>query len=445
MKNFKYVSGLLLLGSVAAMAFANGGCSAVSTLVAATQGCDEFPGSVSTLQLGGDAQAFVQAGADVVNLANTMEGAVLTACENIDGALMVSDTWTAMGPAMGGTTDKELTEACNQASLAISAILQGDAGAQVECSLSVSSGQCDVSATAEATCEGQCSASGSCTPPDITASCQAGDISGQCSGMCEASATCEGSATVDAQCQGSCEADCSGKCVPGTLPEVHCEGTCMGNCTGTCTATDNTATMVESAACAGTCSGECDQECDYTPGTPAHCEGTCEGTCNGNCKITAMGGISCGAMATCRGGCSVMVTAPQCEGQITPAMCNASANCQASCQSHATLTASCTPPKAQLECGASASASVQALAMTLATNLPPIISAVQTQGPLAAQAGASLATTGASVVADIGSASGKALACGDAAITAAASATVSINVTVTASASVSSSCGVPMM
>jgi hypothetical protein len=439
----KYVPGLLLGALVAAMALANGGCSAVATLAQAAQGCDEFPGSVSTLMLGGDAQAFVQAGADVVATANSMETAVLNACVGIDGDLMVTDTWTAMGPAMGGTTDAEVTEACSQASMAITAILQGDAGAQAECSLSVTSGQCDVSATAEASCEGQCSASGSCTPPDITASCSPGDISGQCSGMCQASATCEGSATVSAMCQGSCEADCTGSCTPGTLPSVHCEGTCMGMCTGTCTAMGGTGMMVDSAACAGTCSGQCNAECDYTPGTPAHCDGTCNGSCNGNCKITATGGISCGAMATCRGGCSVMVTAPTCEGQITPAMCNASANCQASCESHASLTATCTPPTAQLECDAGASASVQALVTTLSTNLPPIITAVQTQGPLALQATANLAATGKSVAEDLGSVGGKAIACSGVALSAAASATVSINVSVQASASVSASAGGP--
>jgi hypothetical protein len=439
----KYVPGLLLGASVVAVALASGGCSAVTAIEQAAQGCNEFPGSVGTLMLGGDAQAFVQAGADVVTTANNMETAVLASCEGIDGDLQVTDTWTAMGPTMGGTTNAELTEACNQASLAITAILQGDAGAQAECSLSVTSGQCQVSATAEASCEGQCSASGSCTPPDITAACQPGDISGQCSGMCEANATCEGSATVSAQCQGSCEADCAGSCTPGTLPTVHCEGTCMGMCTGTCTAMGGPGMMVDSAACAGTCSGQCNAECDYTPGTPAHCDGTCNGSCDGNCKITATGGVSCGAMATCRGACSVMVTAPTCEGQITPPACNASANCQASCESHASLTAACTPPTVQLECGASASGSLQTLVTTLSKNLPAIISAVQTQGPLALQATANLATTGSSVVQDLGSASGKALACAEAAATAGVSATASITVTVQASASVSTSAGGP--
>ena len=75
----RYVPGLLVAGLVAAAALTTGGCSAVATLAAAAQGCDEFPGSVSTLQLGGDAQAFVQAGADVVALAKCMECEVLTA------------------------------------------------------------------------------------------------------------------------------------------------------------------------------------------------------------------------------------------------------------------------------------------------------------------------------------------------------------------------------
>jgi hypothetical protein len=148
-------------------------------------------------------------------------------------------------------------------------------------------------------------------------------------------------------------------------------------------------------------------------------------------------------MATCRGKCSVAVTAPKCEGQLTPAMCNASANCQASCKSHASLTAACTPPAAQLECGASASSSLQKLAATLKTNLPAIISAVETQGPLAVQATASLATSGQAVINDAGNESAQALACARVAFNAATSATASINVSVMASASVSASAGGP--
>jgi len=431
---------LLLAGSVAGVVLSSGGCNIAQSL---TENCTQFPGMVDTLSLGGDAQAFVQAAADIVNIADSMESAVLTACENIDGNLKVTDTWTAMGPSNGGTTDAEVTEACGKASAAISALLQADAGAQAECGLAVSGGQCDVSAMAEATCEGQCSASGSCTPPSVTASCQPGDLSGQCSGMCEANATCEGSATVEAQCSGTCEASCTGSCTPGTAPTVNCEGTCMGQCTGSCTATGGTAMMVSSAMCTGTCSGRCDAECDYTPGTPAHCDGTCQGTCNGNCTITAQSGVMCSGMATCRGGCMGTVTAPKCEGQVKPAMCSGSANCQAACQSHASLTASCTPPTVQLECAGSASASFTTLAMTLQANLPPILTAVQTQGPLVAQAGMTLSTTGQAVVDAAGSESAQALACARVAFTGATNASASINVTVQASASVSASAGGP--
>lgn len=443
-KSFQLLPGFVLAGTVGLLALSNGACSAIQNAEEAAMGCSAFPGSVSSLSLTGTAQAFVQSGADLVNIANTIENNVLTACINIDSDLMVTDTWSAMGPDGGGSLDKETTEACTQAANAISTALNDvDAGASAQCQLSISGGGCQVMADAEASCEAQCSGMASCTPPSVTASCSAGDISGQCSGMCMANATCEGSATVQAMCQGSCEADCTGMCTPPTGGSIDCTGSCTGNCNGTCTV-NGTATQ-STGTCSGTCSGKCDAACMIAAGQPAHCSGTCNGTCNGNCTITASGGVSCGAMANCRGACSGMVTAPTCEGQVKSAMCSSDVNCQSSCESHASLTANCTPPSVSLQCSASASSSLSALQMTLATNMPPLIEAVQTQGPLALSAANNLVSTGANFVGTLGSQSGTALACATAAAEASANATASVKVSVMASVSVSASAGGPTM
>jgi len=436
----RYVPALLLTGSVAAVALANGACNAVQSL---TENCSQFPGEVASLMLGGDAQAFVQAGADLVNTASSMETAVLSSCIGIATDLGATDTWTSMAPAAGSPPDAEVTAACNQASAAITAILQGDAGAQASCGLSVSGGQCTVSASAEASCEGQCNASGSCTPPDVTVACKPGELSVQCSGTCNATATCEGSVTAAATCQGSCEAECSGECdATATAPKVQCNGTCSGTCYGTCAGTATPAGGM--ASCAGTCSGECDAKCTLTGASAeVHCSGTCNGQCTGNCTVTATGGVSCGANVSCKGGCTGTATAPKCEGQITPPTCNASADCQASCKSHASLTADCPPPTVSLECAGSASTELPKLQATLTKYMPAIISVVQTQGPLAYAAAEDMVNTGSSVASDLGNASAQALACARVAVSAATGAATSIHASVMASVTVSASADGP--
>ena len=80
---------------------------------------------------------------------------------------------------------------------------------------------------------------------------------------------------------------------------------------------------------------------------------------------------------------------------------------------------------------------------TIGTNFPAILQAVQTQGPLAAQAAASVGTTGTTLVQNLGAAGGQALVCATQALNAAKNATASVQVTVTVSASVSTSAGGP--
>jgi hypothetical protein len=439
-KGFRYVPGVVLAASVAAMAVTSGGCSSTNSPLG-NAGCSEFSGgssSIASLSIDAKTKAFVQAGADFVAVSTSMETAVFNACKGIDTDLGVMDTWSAMSGL-----DNQTMEACSQAQAKISAVLNAQASAQASCTLAVSGGGCTVDVNAQANCEATCSGMASCTPPDVTVVCDPGQLSGQCSGNCSAMATCEGTAMVAAQCQGSCEADCQGTCTPGTAPTVHCEGTCMGKCVGTC---NGTATGSGGMAnCSGTCSGTCDAACTYTAGKPAHCDGSCKGSCTGNCKLDANASINCGANVSCKGGCSVMYTAPKCEGDVKPPMCTSDVNCQGSCQAHAEATAMCTPPSAKLECSASAmgSADIQKLVATVQTNLPALIEAIQTQGQIAIKAGEAVAATGGAVVQSAGSLGVKAVACATAAVQASVQASASVNVSVMASANVSGSCGGP--
>ena len=433
-KAFRYAPGLLLATGVS-FVMLGGGCSAANQIAGAAQGCDEFSGgasSVASLQIDATTKTFLTSVMDLQSVATSMENSVYTACKGFDTALGVMDTWSTMKDL-----DDQTKEACAQAKAKIDAVLAAGASAQASCSLAISGGECQVSADAEATCEASCTGAASCTPPDITVACDPGELSGQCSGTCNASATCEGTAMLAAMCTGSCAADCQGTCdVTATTPKIHCTGTCMGNCTGTC---DGSTTS--GAACAGKCDGECDAQCKIAGGVNAHCDGTCTGSCTGDCKLAANANVNCGAMVNCKGGCSVTVTAPKCEGKITPPMCNVDANCQGSCQAHAEVMASCTPPSASLECSANATSDMQTLVTAVQANLPALLQAFQTQGQLAVDAAGQVISAGTAIAGEVTSLSGKAIACAGVAGQAAVSAQASINVSVSASASVSGSCG----
>jgi len=429
-----YVPGLLA-GAVCALSLSNQGCSAASTIADAAQGCDEFNGgetSVASLSIDADTKAFLTASTNLQVVATELETTVTAARIAIDTDMGVADTWSAKT-----SPDDKLNEACAQAKTIISGTLSANASAQ--CQLSISAGHCEVDANIQASCQGNCSVMGSCTPPDIMAACDPGQITGECSAMCNASATCEGSVNVAANCQGACEADCSGECdVTATAPSIHCEGTCAGKCTGTC---DGSTSL--GAACAGMCKGECDAKCTVAGGVKAHCEGSCKGTCTGSCKLDANAMVSCGAMVNCKGGCSVAYTAPKCEAKITPPDCMASASCKASCQSSAEVKAVCTPPAAELQCSASASADVTKLVASIEKNFPALLAAVQTKGKLAIDAAGQVGTTGSAVVNTVTSIGGKALACAAVGVQASVKASASVNVSVMASASVSGSAGGP--
>lgn len=407
-------------------------CSSAKDLAEAAQGCDEFKAGAkfdASLNVDANVRVFMQASADLSQVAGNMKAAVKTACANMATDLGADDTWTAKGDS-----DDAVTEACSAASAKINAIMQAGAQANVTFALSISGGQCTVDAQAQANCEASCQVDASCKEPDISVRCDPGELSGQCSGTCNANATCEGSASVEADCQGSCSATCTGTC------SGECNGTVTGGCSGTCEGKcDGQATPDGGQAnCAGTCEGRCTQ-----PAAGATCSGkcsaSCTGKCSGECKLDANANISCGANVNCKGGCSVAYTAPSCEGELKPPTCQGDANCQGSCSGSASVNAHCTPPQVELVATGNVTTDIDKLIATVKTNLPALLLAAETQGKLAISAAGKVVAAGEAVVKGAGSLGGKAIACATVAAKASVAASASVNVSVQASASASGS------
>ena len=340
----------------------------------------------------------------LVSAAGSMKGKLAVAC-----AAIANDLGATGVPDVGdgsNVSDDDLTATCDKASASITA----EISASGSISVAIEGGKCEVSASAQFDCEASCDVNGTCEPGSIEAQCSPGELSGTCSGECKAGATCQGSATVAADCKGTCEATCTGTC----------GGNCSGKCEGTCSAQDG------QGNCTGTCDGTCTGKCDTQ----------CEGKCSGNCKLAADANISCGAEATCKGECSVAMTAPKCEAKLNPPSCNLDANCEAGCQGQASAKVECSEPKIVV----TGSANV-AFAATLEANLPAVF-AVLAQGKVVASAAGDVVAKVPDVVAAVaGSVScvasfGASFA---ADLQASAAASVSVNVSVSASAKTSGS------
>lgn len=205
--------------------------------------------------------------------------------------------------------NKFMTNWCGEAAAQIASVK-----ASANITFNIQPARCDVSVSAKASCEGQCSGKADCqfTPAEITANCEPGKVSGGCSGKCTGS--CEGSATL----------------------AVNCNSQCSGTCEGTC---DGMATPAGGATCSGTCAGSCRGSCQV--------DGSAMATCNGSCS----------------GSCDVAFTAPKCNGKFTPPMgkCDVSANCKGSCDASASAKAECTPPQIGIKASAGFEAKVAAL------------------------------------------------------------------------------------
>jgi hypothetical protein len=384
-------------------------CGAVKDLQQAASGCEEInQGAAAAAQLDVDAnvKTFVQASAELKAAVGRIKVDVKSACVDICHRLEVPDTWSAHGDDDASISNDQGTGACDQAAHNIDLIMR-DAKATANFALIVTEPKCTIDADVQASCEGSCHAEASCKPGqiDVVTRCDPGQLSVQCEGTCNASAVCEGTAEVAAQCEGTCDATCN--------------GTCMGTC-------------ISETAALGTNEATCNGKC----------KGTCMGSCSGECHVTAQSGVSCGASATCRGGCTGTFTAPKCETELKalPPECHADATCQVSCSSRAQASAHCTQPKVTLVANVTASAKIPALKAAIETNFPKLVMAARTEGPIIQKAVANMAASGSAVVNSSSTLGAKSIACAATAAEVAASASVSVNVSVKGSAKVHDSC-----
>lgn len=235
-------------------------------------------------------RAFMQASANLGEVAATLKPAVMTACAGIAKDLGAQDTWSALGDSDDALGNSNGTGACDVARARAVAIMKGNVSANF--ALVVTRGACYPDFGAEASCEAGCKAQEQCDPGTVETRCDPAHLNVSCSGTCAAQSYCEGKVDVEATCEGSCEAECSG----------HCSGTCTDE--GGHRTTDD-------ANCHGKCSGHC------------------SGSCNGRCKIDVEGGIQCGSNVTCTGGCTGTYSNPRCETEFTPPSCTIDETCLA--------------------------------------------------------------------------------------------------------------------
>jgi hypothetical protein len=146
--------------------------------------------------------------------------------------------------------------------------------------------------------------------------------------------------------------------------------------------------------------------------------------------------VSCGAEATCKGGCSVTYKEPVCEAELKPLQCDIDADCKAGCQGQGSIKAKCEPPKVVIQASGDAT-----LSATLTTNLPAILD-VQAKATLVAKGAVLVAEKAVAVGGEVAGSAECALSYGAdfaAQLQASAQASASVNVSVQASASASGS------
>jgi hypothetical protein len=462
---YGYAGALLIAGPAMALGLSNSGCTAASNAAANVQaalsGCSEFsggPSAVAALSIDGDAKAFVTASANLVAVTSTSETAVLNACLGMAADLHITDTWSSMAPSAGEAPDAETKEVCAQVSNTITATLAANASAM--CTLVISGGHCVVNETEQVTCESMCTTNTTCQPGNITTLCSPASLTGQCSGTCNAMATCEGSESTQAQCQGACEGDCTGMCGSDPCMARHCKDMCAGTCTGDCTlAANTTINCGASVNCRGGCSVTYTApECETTV-TPPVCNVSqaCQSSCKSNAEVTS----TCtppGASLECNASASVTVTAvdealdaavevadssPLDAAPAPPDSTVASFDASVASLDASVASLDASASTAEASGAVAVSANLQALIGTVKTHMPAIILLVNTQANLFIDATNEVTSTGTTVVDNVTSQGGKALACATTAVSADVSASASMTVSVQASSHVSGACGGP--
>jgi hypothetical protein len=360
-------------------------------------------------ELEGKVKAALAAGADVQEIAGSIEGDVVTACSGIAKDLGAKDD--DLKPKEDGP-GKKAEAACNVASKLIG---EFKAKAKGKVVLDVKPPKCEASLDASVDCAAKCDAT--VKPGSVKATCEGGELSGECGAKCDGKCTVEASAT----CEGSCSGECKGEC------SADISGKCDGDCAGKCDGKDS------KGKCAGTCDGKCKGKAD------AQCSGTCKGSCSASCETKAAGECK----GTCSGKCSVEMKAPKCSGEVKPP--EMSAECKAHCNASVNGKAECKPATVfvKVEGAADAEASTK-LKATLTKNLPLLLKvSMGMKGKLEGiTASVKTVAEGAqAAVTSSGSAAMKVGGCFAASLDAQAKASVSINVSVKASASASGSAG----
>jgi hypothetical protein len=384
-------------------------CGTAKDLQQAASGCDEFEqgGNImASVDIDANVKSFALASSELKSVTSRIKTDVKAACVDICNRLGVPDTWSAHGDDDASISNDEGSGACDKAAVEIDSIMK-ESKTTAHFALMVTDPRCTIDAELQASCEVSCKADTSCKPGqiDVVTRCDPQELSVQCDGMCNASAVCEGTAQVAAQCEGTCQA------------------TCQGSCVGTCTAHDGSASD-DDAHCNG------------------KCKGTCKGSCDGDCLVTATAGVACGASATCRGGCTGKISAPQCETELhqLPPECHVDATCEGGCSAQARSNMHCTDPKVVLAADVNASPRVEALKAAIEADLPKLFLAAKTEGPVVLKAVQDLSSSGTKVANGVLSLSGKSVACAGAATRAAAAATLTMDVSVKGSAKVHGSC-----
>lgn len=360
-----------------------GGCDDIAAIA---EGCDsDFTAQASwgaNLDIDYRVKSFMGAAGALVTLSDAMVKDVTDACVGIASATKRdASKWESLEGA------DRLSAACGEAELGMDEVFK--ANANVTIGVLVEGGGCQASLDATAECNAKCDVTGQCTPAQLEAKCEPGQLAG------------------------SCTAECSGSCTAKVGATVACDGTCGATCNGTC---------------AGTCAVK-----DANGDCAGRCDGNCNGTCSGTCEMQAGAKATCDG--TCKGECSVEFQAPHCEGKLTPPSCDLDADCEASCRAQVQASATCTPPTVKIEVVGSASADFTALVGALETHLPKLIQNIGVRGEATLDAANTLVTVGQNLD-DAITSSGKALVCTGVAASAALNASVEVKVSVEASASV---------
>ena len=356
----------------------------------------EIEGSIK-----GKYEALAQASADLGAVAAGAITDVSIACENIARDMGATDADIATANEKTGSA--KVTALCTLATAQIDATFGASAEVKGTLSVDFQPPVCTASVSAQASCEGSCSGDAKCDAMATLPKCEGGKLSVECKGSCEVSAE-----TPKISCTGTCGGKCEGSCKAEAGATVACDGACEG----TCSADAAGGTEMNGIQADGSCKGKCEGKCTASASAAVECKGTCEGSCDAKCEASPGA-----AKVKCDGTCMGEFEAPKCEGGSAEIKCDADVDCKASCKSSASAKAECKPPSLNIAFSGKAGANVEAQAKidiglaSLKANLPNLIVVLKARGTAFAAGINATVSAGASVGANTGDLSTKAVAC----------------------------------